>query len=242
MLEIAQNFEQIAVQLRPIVLIGPGLVAVLAGLFVWLGGLGARRVLAAIVGAVSGGICGFFITGWNIGLAAAIAAIAAIIAAAFEKIFITILVAALAAVFALAVFVRPYIEIKNAADFSTGIKQACIQIPAYNWVIIVALVVFFIAAGFLLFRLTSALCCATLGTMLIFAGMILLLLYKGAAPVSGIYNRSSFYAAVFVVMTGFGTVGQLLLCQCPHKQPIRKKEENKDKKKQQQTKQNWRLT
>ena len=238
MLEIAQHFEQVAAGFRPIVLIGPGLAGVLVGLFVWLGGLGVRRVLLAVVGAISGGICGFFIIGRNILSAMILASIAAIIATMFEKIFITILAAGLAAVFGFAVLARPYIE--SSADFSTDIKQACLQMPMYCWAIIVALVVIFIVAGFFLWRLTSALCCATLGTLLIFAGMILLLLYKGAAPISRIYSRTPFYAAVFVAMVALGTMGQLLLCQRAEEKLTRKKETNKGKKGPGKTRLNWR--
>ncbi len=238
MLEIARNLEQIAARFNAIVLVGTGLAAVLAGLFVWLGGLGFRKVLAAIVGAVSGGICGFFIIGRNIIPVMALASLAAVIAVIFERIFITILTAAIAAVFCFAVLVYPYIE--NTPDFNTQIKRASLQMPTYNWAIIAVLAAIFIAGGFFLWRLTSALCCAALGTLLIFTGMILLLLYKGAAPVSGIYGRSSLYAAVFITMTAFGTIEQLLLCQRPHKQPIRKKEPNKSKEEQEQA--NWRTT
>ena len=90
MLEIAQHLEQIAVWFKPVVLIGPGLAAVLLGLFVWLGGLGFRRTLVAIVGAVSGGVCGFFIAGRNIPPAMISACIAVVIAIIFERIFITV--------------------------------------------------------------------------------------------------------------------------------------------------------
>lgn len=262
MLEVTQNFEQIAARFSPIVLIGPGLAAVLLGLFVWLGGLGFRRVLAAVVGAVSGGICGSFIAGRNIILAVVSTALATVIAIIFEKIFITILAATLAAVLGFAVLARPYIEepataipINRAetlggrqtveiikayiADFSTKINQACSQMPAYSWAIIVASAVIFIVGGFFLWRLTSALCCAALGTLLVFAGMILLLLYKGAAPISGIYNRTSFYAAVFIAMTAFGTTTQLSLIQRREKL-ITKKETNKDNKATDKPKLDWR--
>ncbi|GAG23662.1 unnamed protein product, partial [marine sediment metagenome] len=40
MFELLEHFEQVAVRFSPVVLIVPGLVAVLLGLFVWLGGLG----------------------------------------------------------------------------------------------------------------------------------------------------------------------------------------------------------
>jgi len=238
MLEIAQYFEQVTAGFRPIVLIASGLAAVLVGLFIWLGGLGVRRVLLAVVGAITGGICGFFIIGRNIASALILAAGAAIIAIMFEKIFITILAAGLATVFGFAVLARPYIE--SSADFSTEIKQACLQMPLYCWAIIVALAVIFILAGFFLWRLTSALCCATLGTFLIFAGMILLLLYKGAAPISSIYSRTPFYAAIFAAMTAFGTMEQLLLYQLAEEKLTRKKETNKGKKGPHETRMSWR--
>ncbi|GAG01190.1 unnamed protein product, partial [marine sediment metagenome] len=89
MLEIAQNFEQMALRFDSIVLVGLGLAAVLLGLFVWLGGLGFRRPLLAVVGVVAGGICGYFITGRGILSVIVWAAVAAIIAIAFERTFIT---------------------------------------------------------------------------------------------------------------------------------------------------------
>ena len=237
MLEIAQNFEQVAAGFRPIVLIAPGLAAILVGLFVWLGGLGVRKVLLAIVGAITGGICGFFIIGRNIASALILTAVAAVIAIMFEKIFITILTAGLAAVFGFAILARPYIE--SSPDFSAEIKQACLQMPMYCWAIIVTLAVIFILAGFFLWRLTSALCCAAFGTLLIFAGMTSLLLYRGAAPITCIYSRTPFYAAVFAAMTAFGTTEQLLLCQRDKEKLKRKKETNKGKKVPDETKPSW---
>jgi len=267
MFEIARHFEQIAVRFSPIFLIGPGLICVLVGLFVWLGGLGFRRFLAAVVGAISGCFCGIFIIGQNIISSAALAAMACFIAVMFEKIFITVLAAAIAAVLGFVILARPYVENPSAtisaqmvpmqsktqqklepfsihqttetvkayiADFKTEIKQLCSQMPAYNWVIIIALAAVFIASGFFLPRLTSVLCCAAVGAMLVFAGMILLLLYKGAAPISGIWRRSLFYAAVFIAMTAFGAIEQLLLCQRVKEKSIRKKQpKDKDADKEQ---------
>ncbi len=240
MFEIALHFEQMATQFRPIILIGLGLASVIIGLFLWLGGLGFRKVLVIVVGAVSGGVCGFFITDRNIVSAGILAALAVFIAILFEKIFITILAAALAAVVAFAVLAGPYIQ--NQADFSTKIKQACLQMPAYSWVIIAALLVIFIMAGFFLWRLTSALCCAALGTMLIFAGMISLLLYKGAAPISYICSRTLFYTVVLVAMMAFGTIEQLLLSKPPKRQSITKKETSKDKQEPDKKMPSWRTS
>lgn len=273
MLEIAQYLEQMAVRFNPVVLIGPGLVAVLLGLFVWLGGLGFRRALVAIVGAVSGGICGFLIGARNVVPATVSAGAAAVIAIMFERIFIIILTGILAAVLGFAVLAKPYIEnaggttpiergeIQNRdaafsiqqsaeiakgyiADFITEIKQILSQMPVYNWAIIAALAVIFIAAGFYQWHLASAFCCAALGVMLIFGGMILLLLYKGAAPISRICRNQSLYLGVFAAMTIFGMTGQLLLCRRIEgkstRKLTRKKKTNKDRKEPEQIPTDWR--
>jgi hypothetical protein len=269
MFEIAQQLEQIAVRFKPVVLIGPGLTAVLLGLFVWLGGLGFRRALVAIMGAVSGGICGFFISDRNIVPATVSAGIAAVIAIVFERIFITILAGVLAAVVGFAVLARPYIgsgdslkhypehEMENItvtlstpqtveaakgyiAAFVTEIKRILLQMPVYNWAIIAALAVVFIAAGFYQWRLTSAFCCAALGVMLIFGGMILLLLYKGAAPISRICQNQLFYLGVFAAMTAFGTTEQLLLCQRIKERLTRKREKSKERKELEKIPTSWR--
>lgn len=268
--ESFQNFERIAASFSPIVLIGLGSAAVLLGLFLWVGGLGFRRILAAILGAVSGSICGFFIISHNIA-ALALAAIAAFIAVILERFFITILAASLAAAFALIILAYPYIERSDAAiplnhgevseqgltvsasgslkiikiyivDCIDKLKQACLKMPVYNWLIITALVVIFMLVGLYLYRLASAFCCAALGTMLIFAGMISLLLYKTSAPVSHICHSSSFYLAVFIAMITFGTLEQLLICKLPKRQPTRKKQTNKAHQVPDETVPRWRTT
>jgi hypothetical protein len=265
MLEIARQLEQTAVWFNPVVLIGPGLAVVLLGLFVWLGGLGFRRALVAIVGAVSGGICGFFISGRNIATATVSAGLAAVIAIIFEKMFIAVLTGVLVAVLGFAVLAGPYIEnageatsiewdemrnlstqqtVETAkayiADFVAETKRIFSQMPVYNWAIIAALAVFFIAVGFSRQRLTSAFCCAALGTMLIFAGMILLLLYKGAAPISRICQNQLYYLGVFAAMTAFGTTEQLLFCQRIKERLTRKKGKSKDGKEPEKISAFWR--
>ncbi len=268
--ESLQNFERVAVSFSPIVLIGLGLAAVLFGLFLWIGGLGFRKILVAILGAVSGSICGFFVIGHNI-VALVLAVIAAVIAVIFERVFITILTASLAAVFALIILACPYIEKTAAAipiaqdkisqpdltmsvrgslktmkmyiiDVTNKVKQAGSQMPKHNWAVIAILVVIFILAGLYLYRLASAFCCAALGTMLIFAGMISLLLYKTSAPISHICYSSSFYLAVFLAMIIFGTLEQLLLCKSPKRQPTRKKQANKAHQEPDNIAHNWRST
>lgn len=239
MLEVAQNLEQVAVRFSPIVLILPGLAAVALGLFIWLGGLGCRKILCALAGAIVGATCGLLIIGRNIIAAVCLTVPAALIATIFESIFTKILAAALAALLAFAVLARPYIgnpqalalnQVQSQAepldirqslrtvkahtsDLRTEIKNLCSRLPTISWVIIAALSAIAIIAESLLWRITSALCWAALGTIIIFAGMISLLLYKGTAPITAIVGRTYFYTAVFAAMVAFGTIEQLLLCQ-----------------------------
>ena len=239
MLEYAQNFEQLAMRFSPPVLVIPALILVLAGLFIWLGGLGFSKILVAVLGAVTGGLCGLFLIGKNIASVFILAAAAALIAMMFKKVFITLLAATLAAIITFAVLnatnpaqSRPIhppghsagtdkmsisSSLQAAMDFASNlpgtIKENGSSMPAYNWAIIAAVTVLFIAAGFWLWRLTSALCCATMGTACIFAGMILLLIFKGSYPITAVSSKAPFHLGVFAVMTAFGTAEQLLLCK-----------------------------
>ena len=271
MLEMFQNFEQAATKLAPLTLIVPGLAAIIVGLFIWLGGLGFRRLLIAIVGAVSGGFGGYFLVGQNIITAVVIAGIAALIAMIFEKLFFIILAGGLVAVFAFAFFAGPYIEdlieespanqdsisdkettatirqsvemIKEyAIDSINRIKQARSQMPLYKWAIIAVLAILLIAGSFWIWRLASALCCSALGTLLIFAGMILLLLYKGSAPITKIVARTQFYGTVFIGMTAFGTLEQLLLCRYEERKAKRKRRADKNKQEPEKAKRDWRTS
>ena len=112
--------------------------------------------------------------------------------------------------------------------------------PAYSWLIMAALALVFIVAGSLLRQVTSALCYATLGTLLIFAGMILLLLYKGAMPISSVCQKHSFFLAVLAAMLTFGTTEQLLLCYHIGAKATTRKAANKTKTEDEETRANWR--
>jgi len=69
-----------------------------------------------------------------------------------------------------------------------------------------------LGTGFFFGRLVPALFCAACGTALIFAGMVLLLLFKGAESLEYISTNEPFYDTVFAAMLAFGTVVQLILC------------------------------
>ncbi len=252
MFELVQKFEQLAVWLNPFLLVGTGLVCFLAGLFVWLGGLGFRALLAGIAGIAAGCVCGVFIDSQSVPLVMVLGVVGGAAAIIFERVFIMVLVAALAAAFCISILARPYLEEADrimptnkfatqnrnasytlkesveivkayAGDFSTRIKTLCSHFSIVEWAITAAVGIVFLLAGYFFWRLTSALCFGAVGTALCFFGMVLLLLYKDSAPLSHIYNRSLFYLTVFLAMTAFGTVIQLLLCKSIKDKPIREK-------------------
>ena len=272
-IEIFQDFESAVggARLSPIVLIAPGLAAILVGLFLWLAASGFRRLLLALLSAIVGGICVFLLTGRNIIYAAVTAAAAALIAAVLQRVLIAILAAALAVVVGLAILAGPHVETADetipastpetseqsstvsvpdsieklkayAVELGKDIKQLCSQMPVYKWAIIAVVAVVLMVVGFWLWRFASALCFATLGTTLIFSGMIFLLLYKDSAPISKIGTRAPFYQAVFVAMAAFGTFAQLLMFGRAKTQAVTKKEARESEQKPERAKHGWRNT
>lgn len=242
MLEIARELEKAALWFNPEVLIWPGLAAVLLGLFVWLGGLGFRKALVVVVGGITGGLCGFLMGGRSIVPAVLSTIVAAIVAVVFQKIFITMIAVVLAVIIGFVVLTGPYIEKEDgsksyheyesegmdaflsvsesiakmkkfAVDFIVEMKRIFLRMPIYNKAIIAALAVVFVAGGYFQQRLVSAFCCAAFGATLISIGMVLLLLYKGAAPISRVYRDQLLYAGIFGAMIVFGMAEQLLLCK-----------------------------
>jgi hypothetical protein len=240
MLKIFESIEHSAAWLSPLLLVGLGLIVVLAGLFIWLGGLGFKKLLITVAGIVSGGVCGFILIGLNVIAAIALAVIVAFVAIVFERVFITILAAILTGVICFAIVASPYVAQPKAAitlnhapaagktlglresidrvemyisDSAQGIRKTCSQMPFYTWLIIAVPVIISAAIAIYFWHFSSAVCCSVLGTMFVFAGMIFLLLHKGSKPLSCIYERPFFYLGVFAAMVAFGTIEQLIICK-----------------------------
>ena len=240
MLETIQNFESVmgpAARDYPLYAIAPASAAVVAGLFVWLGGLGFKRVLMAIAGAAGGAAGGYFAIGRGVVPAAVSAVVAAGIAALFERVFIALLAAILVAIIGFTILVGPRINTENAqeeseawdatvdsnesieqptaylSDLGGEIRQVCSEVPRYQWVIIVLITIIVLVAGFVFRRLAAATCFSVFGTLLIAAGLMVLLLYTGATPLSRVGNRPLMYVGIFAGMAAFGAVEQLLFCR-----------------------------
>jgi len=260
-----------AVQSNPLVLAGAGIAAVLAGLCVWLGGLRIRKILIGTTAAAGGCVLGVVVIDRGPVPAAALAAVAALVAIALEKVFITVLAAVLAGVFGFAVLAGPYMENSGASnsasrdevsvetsssgdgkvmaelrayavDVGGRARQAGSNMPPQRLVLVAALAAICVVGGFTLWRLTAALCFSALGTMLIFFGMMLLLLYKGSSPVGYLGERPLLYAGVFAGMTVFGTIEQLVLCRRPQAGPAKKKINDKENEDTGTKKRRWRAT
>lgn len=222
MIEILQNFERAAANYGDVMLIAVGLACVVLGLFVWLNGLNFRKILVTFIGAVIGGFGGYFFAGPAPLILAGSIVTGAVIAFVLERLVITLFSATLATALAIGVLANT-----NLVD-AAGLKDVIANIHSYNWIIIAVIPIVLIAGGILVWRLTSALFYASGGTVLIFAGMILLLIYKGSMPISAIIDRQLFYAAVITAMIAFGTIVQLFLCGKTRTKSRRKKEKNND--------------
>jgi len=261
MIEIFQNFEQMTGRFSTSILIGSGVVFLLLGLCIWLSGLALRKIFISIVGLAGGIVLGLFVIGRNIFSASLSAALASLIALILQKVLCILLAAALAAAIAFTILAEPYFEQAEttevqgemseqtttagldetfeelkifALDSAEKIKQAGTKIPVQIWAIIAAPAVIFLVCGVLLWRWTTALFFSVTGTMVIFLGMILLLSYKGIEPVSHIRSKPFISATVFLAMTAFGTIVQILLWKSSKKEEIiiikPDKKKGKDKK------------
>jgi len=85
---------------------------------------------------------------------------------------------------------------------------------AYGIPAIVTLVL--LTLGLLTTRLAGALVCSVLGTALIAVGLIVLLIFKGSAPIGLVQKQGALYGLVLLGMAAFGALEQLVLCPAPH--------------------------
>ena len=241
MLEVFENFERVAGRLSPIVLVLPGLILTVLGLFVWLGGLGFRRPLLGLVGGLAGVAGAFFLVTQKPAIIALSALAVAFLAAVFQRFFAAVLLGGLAAAAAFSIVAWPSLQSREATlagqhgrisegptlavdeslevvqaywlDLSAEVKGAAQELAVLKWAVVGAVGLGLLAFGLVFRRLGGAMSCAVAGTSMIFAGLVLLCIFKGATPVARIESRAVFYGLVFGGMAGFGTLEQFLLCR-----------------------------
>jgi len=250
-----QNLELSALYFDPRLLLLGGIVVVVSGLCVWLGGLRWAGLVAAFMGAVVGLICAYAFTNEAVVALILVPVIAAGLAVFLKKPVLIVLGAAGVAAMTWLVLVAPglrtealggpshpmpqdgttlgmaetAIELKEEVLFwgETFLGAARRMSPA-GWAAGVVAAAVVLGAAFVLTRLVAAMTCAWLGTMTIFCGMVMVLLYKGARPLTFIYDRLAFFGLIVLVMVGFGTLSQLALCPSRQHKPHHQAEEKGD--------------
>jgi len=111
-----------------------------------------------------------------------------------------------------------------AADLSTEIQAKSKEMPPVQWIVVAITATVIITVSILLHGFVTALGTSALGTILIFSGLIILLLFKESGAITAIYNNYPLYGAIFIAMVCLGTVVQLLFCPKKKKQKVVEKE------------------
>jgi hypothetical protein len=103
------------------------------------------------------------------------------------------------------------ITTKMAEYFFDRAKKAVASAGAGGYAGAGLVAVIAVIAALIMPRLFIAVISSSLGSAVIFTGMIMLLFYKGSKPISYISERPWFYATAFGAMVIFGTAAQLIL-------------------------------
>jgi len=263
--EILPSCEQVAIRVSPAVLILPGLAMVLLGLVLWLAGVCRRRLLLGLAGALLGGLVGFFVGRQNPMAAVLVAGGVAACGAIVPRVFAAAMMGILGTVIAFAVVARVHVfqqqgplpaggnphpavsrltvqesldavqvYILGVGDWLSAIARGLVSI---DLAIIAAVGGGLLILGLIFRRLAGALTCSTIGAGLLFAGLTLLLIFKGSAPVARMEQQGPFYGLVLLGLIAFGTLEQLLLC--PHKEG-RGASSGRSRNNEEDSKQSWR--
>lgn len=228
-------------QVLPIVLIGPGVVLVASGLFMWLGGLRWLKAIAAFSAAMAGLVCAWFFTERQFVPMVLFPVILAGVGVYFNKVVVVLLGACMAGLIVLFVPVIAGIEHESKpAKNQTAVEQRLNLLESITWAqekieeakqtikdtiaeipksrenLAIAAAVVICVVGLLSWRLVCAATCSVIGTTLILGGMAVLLLYKGSGPIQQMIAHKHFLALVVLVMLVAGVLIQLVLC--PSKQ------------------------
>lgn len=268
MLEILKNFEQIAARLSPAVLVVPGVVLVALGLVTWLGGLGFRRPVLGLVGAALGAGIALTVVPGQAAPAVLVAFLTGLIGLLFQRFFAAVLLGLLSFVVAFTIVAWPVLQAGQSssivtADLGVGerkltvaesrdvvrttsldltdrVRSAGRALTPGHWAIAAAAGAGLLALGALFHRFGAAVACAVLGTALIFAGLIMLIMHKGSMPVARMETRAAFYSLVFAGMAAFGTLEQLVLCGRTEQQKQQRKTSQKKGSRKNKSDKGWR--
>jgi len=128
----------------------------------------------------------------------------------------------------------------TSLDLTDRIRSAGRAMTPGHWAIAAAAGAGLLALGALFHRFGAAIACAVLGTALIFAGLIVLIMHKGSMPVARMETRAAFYSLVFTGMAAFGTLEQLVLCGRAEQQRQQRKTSHKKGPRKSKSDKGWR--
>jgi hypothetical protein len=100
-------------------------------------------------------------------------------------------------------------------DAAERVRVGVYALAPTRWAILAAVGFALLVLKLYFERLATALTCSLLGTVLIFSGLVLLLIFKGSAPVAHVEQQGVSYGLVLLGMALFGTVEQLFVCRMP---------------------------
>jgi hypothetical protein len=256
MLDVLNKFQNAALSFNPMMLVVPGMLCVVLGIIIWLAGTKFTRIIAMAVGFIGGVMSAFYLISVHQTSAAILGAVIGALLAFFIHRFIAIIVGV--AVFAIVglIVLSSHFDNKvtgshypnaDAVPIKLSPTQTAEQIkshlttvtdqffhlakklPLKAWPTFAVAVAALMVVGIFVRRLLVAFACSSLGTVLIFAGMFCLLLYKGSAPLTRVYERISFFSAVFASMVVAGMISQLILCRPLKLKILRDNEKEKNK-------------
>jgi hypothetical protein len=207
MTNLLWTFQNRVTHLQPSLLLTLAAVTIAAGLFVWLGGLGFKKVVFVLIGVFFGAFCTLFSSGTNLFLAAAIIGICAMFALTLQDTFLILIASAIAAVIGYSILIRPYF--RPSVNILAVIRQFAIGVPYYNWPILLALTAVPFAA--VPWQGASALFSSAAGTILILAGTIMALLNFDYPAIGYMTTKQDTYIAGSALATILGTIAQLWL-------------------------------
>jgi hypothetical protein len=230
------SFEANAQRFDVAVLVGGGVVLLLAGLAVWLAGISFSRVVSAVLAAAVAFWVAFAATGGRISASIFACATGIIIGAIFRRPIFAVIVAIMVAACSFAILgqkadISPRVtrpsSISEGRRFSAGeswrytcsfgedFVQNAAAVAAkqkrdvFLYTGIAAVVA--LAVVFLLKDFGSAVACSAMGTLISLLGLTLLLFYRGTGPVTFASENPLLVSSVALGMLAFGTGIQLLL-------------------------------
>ncbi|HAL45961.1 MAG: hypothetical protein A2Y12_10235 [Planctomycetes bacterium GWF2_42_9] len=245
MFEAIEYYQSLAEKFDSRVMCVPALAVILVGLCIWLSGLRWRKVLGAIAGGTMFAGIGFCLGDYGV-VIFIITIIGMAVGAMIEKVMLGVFGVAMTCA-AVLVIISAFLASQNTSEYPhwpqyeqsgvvIGFSQM-IEITKATGSYIVsnmienlksasllwygAIMLAVIAAGFLAVvmpRLFIAFISSSLGSAVIFAGLMMLLFYKGSKPVNYISKQAAFYAFIIFVMLVFGTMVQLVLSPAPAEQ------------------------